>query len=71
MLDRFSTFVQPDCKYKTNHANLDGSGVDVHSLIGKLLHPNAKKDGSFLDTTTLDPTTLLTISSNTIQKQAT
>ena len=36
-LDELSTKIRPKKNYKTN--NLDGSGVDIHKLIGKLPHP--------------------------------
>ena len=39
MLDQLSTKIRPNKKYKTDRADLDGAGVDVHSLIGKLPRP--------------------------------
>ena len=39
MLDQLSTKIRPNKKYTTDRADLDGAGVDVHSLIGKLPKP--------------------------------
>ena len=39
MLDQLSTKIRPNKKYTTDRADLDGAGVDVHSLIGKLPRP--------------------------------
>ena len=39
MLDQLSTKIRPNRKYKTDRADLDGAGVDVHNLIMKLPKP--------------------------------
>lgn len=41
LLDQLSTKVQPNYRYKTDRADLDGAGFDIHSAIGKL--PALKK----------------------------
>ena len=38
-LDKLSTKIRPPKNYKTNRKDLDGSGVDIHKLIGKLPKP--------------------------------
>ena len=38
-LDELSTKIRPKKNYKTNRKDLDGGGVDIHKLIGKLPHP--------------------------------
>ena len=40
-LDRLSTKVIPNKKYKTDRPELDGRGIDVHKWIGKLSKPKA------------------------------
>ena len=39
LIDRFSTVIRPNRKYKTDRPDLDGKGVDTHALIGKLPRP--------------------------------
>ena len=39
LIDRLSTVIRPNCKYKTDRPDLDGSGIDVHAMIGKLPKP--------------------------------
>ena len=41
-MDELSTKVRPNKKYKTDRADLDGKGIDIHKWIGKLPRP---KDG--------------------------
>ena len=36
-IDQLSTKVRPNKKYKTDRKDLDGSGIDIHKWIGKLL----------------------------------
>ena len=38
-IDQLSTVIRPKRQYKTNRKDLDGAGVDVHSLIMKLPKP--------------------------------
>ena len=38
-LDQLSTKIRPKKKYKTNRKDLDGAGVDIHKMIGKLPKP--------------------------------
>ena len=38
-LDELSTKIRPKKNYKTNREDLDGGGVDIHKLIGKLPKP--------------------------------
>ena len=38
-LDELSTKIRPKKNYKTNKKDLDGGGVDIHKLIGKLPKP--------------------------------
>ena len=38
-LDELSTKIRPKKNYKTNRKDLDGGGVDIHKLIGKLPKP--------------------------------
>ena len=38
-LDQLSTTIRPKKNYKANRKDLDGSGVDIHKLIGKLPKP--------------------------------
>ena len=38
-LDQLSTKIRPKKKYKTNKKDLDGGGVDIHKMIGKLPKP--------------------------------
>ena len=38
-LNKLSTKVRPKKNYKTNRKDLDGGGVDIHKLIGKLPKP--------------------------------
>ena len=38
-LDELSTKIRPKKNYKTNRKNLDGAGVDIHKMIGKLPKP--------------------------------
>ena len=40
-LDQLSTKIRPNRKYKTDRKDLDGAGVDIHKLIGKLPTPKA------------------------------
>ena len=40
-MDKLSTKVRPDKKYKTDRPDLDGKGVDIHKWIGKLPRPKA------------------------------
>ena len=40
-IDELSTKVIPNKKYKTNRAELDGKGIDIHKWIGKLPRPKA------------------------------
>ena len=40
-LDQLSTKIRPNRKYKTNRKDLDGAGVDIHKLIGKIPKPKA------------------------------
>jgi len=42
MLNQLSTKIRPNKKYKTDIAKLDGSGIDIHKLIGKLPKPKAR-----------------------------
>ena len=39
MLNQLSTKVRPNIKYKTDRKDLDGSGLDIHKMIGKLPKP--------------------------------
>jgi len=41
LLDQLSTKVRSNYRYKTDRADLDGAGFDIHSAIGKL--PALKK----------------------------
>ena len=38
-LDELSTKIRPPKNYKTNRKDLDGSGVDIHKMIGKVPKP--------------------------------
>ena len=38
-LNQLSTTIRPKKKYKTNRKDLDGGGVDIHKMIGKLPKP--------------------------------
>ena len=38
-LDELSTKIRPKKNYKTNRKDLDGGGVDIHKMIGKLPKP--------------------------------
>ena len=38
-LDELSTKIRPKTNYKTNRKDLDGAGVDIHKMIGKLPKP--------------------------------
>ena len=38
-LDELSTKIRPKKNYKTNRKDLDGAGVDIHKMIGKLPKP--------------------------------
>ena len=38
-LDELSTKIRPQKNYKTNRKDLDGGGVDIHKMIGKLPKP--------------------------------
>ena len=38
-LDELSTKIRPKKNYKTNRKELDGGGVDIHKLIGRLPKP--------------------------------
>ena len=38
-LNQLSTKIRPKKKYKTNRKDLDGGGVDIHKMIGKLPKP--------------------------------
>ena len=40
-MDELSTKVRPNKKYKTDRADLDGEGIDIHKWIGKLPRPKA------------------------------
>ena len=40
-LNQLSTKIRPNRKYKTNRKDLDGAGVDIHKLIGKIPKPKA------------------------------
>ena len=40
-LDQLSTKVRSNIKYKTDRAELDGRGIDIHKWIGKLPRPKA------------------------------
>ena len=40
-LDQLSTKIRPNKKYKTDRKDLDGTGVDIHKLIGKIPKPKA------------------------------
>ena len=40
-LDQLSTKIRPNRKYKTDRKDLDGAGVDIHKLIGKIPKPKA------------------------------
>ena len=40
-LDQLSTTIRPDKKYVTDRKDLDGSGIDIHKLVGKLPRPKA------------------------------
>ena len=40
-MDQLSTKVRPNQKYKTDRPELDGKGVDIHKMIGKLPRPKA------------------------------
>ena len=40
-LDELSTKIRPKKNYKTNRKNLDGGGVDIHKMIGKLPKPKS------------------------------
>ena len=40
-LDKLSTKVRPNIKYKTDRPELDGKGIDIHKWIGKLPRPKA------------------------------
>ena len=42
-LDELSTKIRPPQNYKTNRKDLDGAGVDIHKMIGKL----PKRKGGF------------------------
>ena len=39
MINQLSTAIRPNRKYKTDRKDLDGRGLDVHNLIGKLPRP--------------------------------
>jgi len=39
LLDQFSKKVRPNKRYKTDRADLDGAGFDIHSAIAKLPAP--------------------------------
>ena len=39
MLDQISTKVRPNRRHKTDRPDLDGAGIDIHSVIGKLPKP--------------------------------
>ena len=39
LLDQLSTKIRPKGRYKTNRPDLDGTGFDLHSAIGKLPAP--------------------------------
>jgi len=41
MLDELSTKIRPNKKYKTDRKDLDGAGVDIHKMIGKLPKPKS------------------------------
>ena len=38
-LNQLSTKIRPQKNYKTNRKDLDGGGVDIHKMIGKLPKP--------------------------------
>ena len=38
-LDELSTKIRPKKNYKTNRKDLDGAGLDIHKMIGKLPKP--------------------------------
>ena len=38
-LDKISTKIRPNKKYKTDRKDLDGAGIDIHKAIGKLPKP--------------------------------
>ena len=40
-LDQLSTKIRPKKNYKTNRKDLDGGGVDIHKMIGKLPKPKS------------------------------
>ena len=40
-LNQLSTTIRPKKKYKTNRKDLDGGGVDIHKMIGKLPKPKS------------------------------
>ena len=40
-LDQLSTKIRPNRKYKTDRKDLDGAGVDIHKLTGKIPKPKA------------------------------
>ena len=42
-MDELSTKVRPNKKYKTNRADLDGKGIDIHKWIGKLPRVNVNR----------------------------
>ena len=44
MLDQISTKVRSNRRYKTDRPDLDGSGFDIHSAIGKLPHTKTGLD---------------------------
>ena len=39
LIDRLLTVIRPNCKKKNDRPDLDGSGIDVHAMIGKLPKP--------------------------------
>ena len=55
-LDQLSTKIRPNRKYKTNRKDLDGAGVDIHKLIGKI--PRPKLDGLLENISTWEHTIL-------------
>ena len=44
MLNKFSTKVTPNIKYKTEGKDLDGSRLDVQALIGKIPKSEIRMD---------------------------
>ena len=40
-LNQLSTKIRPNKKYKTDRKDLDGAGVDIHKMIGKLPKPKS------------------------------